>query len=300
MNRILSCLTAFLLLGLVGCGGSGGRHGPVGNLYLTDVIVNEDNSVTAVVTLPEYHYGFLLLNESLVALNVVVASGDVELGIFEPGEYTLCLELFVSPTGVDILANWAARRNPGFGPPFEDLTGVTECIDFVVPELPDEPEDPVDPPDDPPVDDPPPDDPPPFRNPKLLVRVNNDGAIVVIVKLRDAESTLLYDVIADETTLVDEDRFHLVLDRECGEYAFELLDPYSEELIVRKEVAIVCPPDDDDDDDDDDPRCPPRPEDPRTRYVICHKGTTKIVPWAALRAHILVHGDTFGPCEDDD
>lgn len=286
MNRILSCLTAFLLLGLVGCGGHG-HHGPVGNLYLTDVIVNEDNSVTAVVSLPEYHYGFLLLNDSLVALNVVVASGDVELGVFEPGEYTLCLELFVSPTGLDVLAS----AKHGFVP-FENLTGVTECIDFFVPEL---PGDPVDPPDDPPVDDPPPDDPPPFRNPKLLVRVNNDGAICVIIRLRDAESATLYDVVADEETLIEEDT-HLVLDRDCGEYAFELL--LGEELIVRKEVAIVCPPNGPPDDEDD-PRLPPRPEDPRTRFLVCHNGISKLVPWPALKAHILVHGDSLGPCEDD-
>jgi hypothetical protein len=291
MNKFLAFMTAFLI---AGCSSSHKGH-QTGNLYLTDVIVNEDNSVVATVVLPENHYGFLLLNDSLVALNVVVASGDVELGVFEPGEYTLCLELFLSPTGADILDAWAAgrHRTGRNGPPFQDLTGVRECVDFVVPVL----EDPVPPDDPPPPDNPPPDDPPPFRNPKLLVRVNNDGAICVIIKLRDAEDTVLYDVIADEETLITEDNTHLVLDRACGDYAFELHQTDTGDLITRKEIVLACPPDEPDPDPDD-PRIPPRPDDPRTRYVICHKGITKIVPWAALKAHLLVHGDTLGPCDD--
>ncbi len=299
MNRFLSSLSIWMgtacavLIAcsfIAGCGGGGGHHGPAGKLYLTDVLINPDtNEVTAVVDLPENHYGFLLLNDEPAALHVVVQDGTIELGVLPVGDNTLCLELFLSPSGAEALAR--VKRGLFL---FKDLTGLIECCDFTLYEL---PGDPV-PPDDPPPDDPPPTDPPEGPKPKLKCRINYDGTVAIIVKLNGYGSVLLHQLLSDTTELCDTNFQHFTFDLDCGDHVFVLLDPETEEELARCTLTIPCPPDDPD--PPEDPELPPKPEDPRTRYLVCHNGHTLLVPWRSLRAHLLLHGDTLGRCDDDD
>ena len=288
MNKyfnVLGVIALFAVFSIFACHNHSTGKNKGGKRYLTDVQVLEDNTVIATVNLPDYHYGFLLLNDSLVALEVVVADGPVNLGVFEPGDYTLCIELFVSPSGQAKLDDyWATHKRSHFTqPPFKDVTGHTECCDFTVFPL-------NVPPTDPPPTDPPPVDPPVGTNPKLKCRVNYDGAVVLIVKLRGYGPVILRKIGADYEYLVEENFRHIVEDLDCGEHGYVLLDPETEEELDRCVISIPCPPDD-----------PPEdPEDPKTRYFVCHNGTQLLVPWHALKAHLTLHGDTLGVCDDDD
>ena len=274
------CGGAFLFT-LASC--SSNHHaGPTGNLYLTDVLVAEDNSVTAVINLPDLHYGLLTLDGSNVALAIVIGSGDVELGVFEAGDYNLCLELFLRP---DVSRDRTGRVLP-LGT--QDLTGLTECLGFGVPKLagpedPQDPEDPVEPPEQP-------------GKPLLTCVLNEDGAAALVVELRGHNPVLLRRLFDEENDfVVDGDLTVADLPLDPGTYLFQLISLETGEELANCELVVPAPPGDDD--DDDVPELPPRPDDPRTRYVICHHGKTLLVPWPALKAHIIIHGDNFGPCD---
>lgn len=287
MNRCITyLLVAYLCLFSTSCGRHRSRPfltGPGDNQYLIDVRVESNNTVIATVNLPEYHYGFLFLNNSNVALEVVIANGDVNFGVFQPGDYNLCLELFLSPDGEVLFDSYP----PSFAP-FTDLSGVQECVTFNVPVL-----------DTPPNPNP---DPKPECSPKIKVRINCDGVIVLVVKLCNYPKLILRRLFDNVDDYICENNFvHIVENLPCGEYVYVLIDPATDTELYRVTVEIPCPPEDDDSDNGDNlGLLPPEPEDPRTRFLICHNGHQILVPWRALRAHILIHGDKLGPCADSD
>lgn len=166
-KAVLIGLAAGLVLALAfaftGCGG-GSHHGPRGKQYL-GIEILEDNTVIATVTLPDDHDALLYFENGVVVLETVINSGEINLGVFLPGEYTLCVELRLIPDGEAV---------------------AEECCAFVI------------------------------------------------------------------------------------------------------EDTEIEPPDGDE--------LPPEPDDPNSRFAICHGGFTHAVPWNALEAH-FAHGDTLGVCE---
>lgn len=256
-------LALMFMVFLVGCGG--GKNTQV--VYLKDVFVREDNTVVAVVEVPAYHYGLLTLDNSPVALAIVVNSGEIELGQFVAGDYTLCLQLFLAPDSASV--------HPRM---LRDFSGVEQCLGFtVVGEGSGGDQSPGGP------------------GPKIFVRVNYDGAVLVVVRLGGWDSLVLHNVLTDEDVLVEEDNAHFVFDFECGDFVFvfELLNPETMETVAYKEFVLPCLPDD----EAENPELPPKPADPRTRFLVCHDGNQLLLPWNALYAHLVLHSDQLGLCQ---
>ncbi len=144
MKRILSFI---IFLALIGCHGDDDHNGMPGKRFL-NVDILENNTVIATVNLPDiYHDGILYFVNGVTVLETVINTGSVDLGVFPPGEYTLCVELNLSPDGEAVIA----RKSPFFI--FKNLSGTEECCIFVIDEpvveppddeLPPEPEDPKD------------------------------------------------------------------------------------------------------------------------------------------------------------
>ena len=269
-----------LMAALSGCSSKGGNGFPPPNKYLKEVIVYEDNSVVAVVELPDGAYGVLYLEDRTTA-NVVVASGDVELGVFEAGEYRLYLDVLT-------------LSNPA--------TIETEFLDFEVfalipgddDPLPD-PEDPPEDPEDPPVDPQP--EEPGREKPTLTCNYNEDGAAALVVDFNSFSTPVILRRIDDiaNDLVIDGDLVVADLPLVPGEYTFQLLDPETEEVLATCTLSIPLPPGQEPEDPPvvEEPELPPEPTDPRVRFIVRHNGHFIVVPWAALRAH-LAHGDEIG------
>jgi hypothetical protein len=248
------------------------------NQYLKDVLVLEDNNVVAVVELPDKAYGILFLDGDRTTSNIVIASGDVELGVFETGEYRLYLDVL-------FLGNPARVE--------------TEFLDFVVSELPVEPKDPEDPSENPPED--PPIDPQPDHGrdkPTLTCNYNEDGAAALIIEFNSFSTPMILRRIDDlaNDLIIDGDLVITDIPLRPGEYTFQLLDPNTEEVVATCIVNIPAPPGHVDDDPLTTIELPPKPEDPRVRFIVKHGSPNSVfilVPWNALRAH-LEHGDEIG------
>lgn len=313
-------LAAFLTLGLVGCGHNHDRGVPTPEPDYLVVNVLPDNSVVATVDVPDSHYGLLYLDGAPTALAIVLADGNIELGVFKPGLYNLCLEFVLFPDGLrfDPMRGWIDETTLEV---VEDLTGETHCVEFEVPVLPDDP--PADDdgdgvpndqdncpavanPDqldtdgdgvgdlcetvDPPL---PPD--PPVEKPVLICNFSEDGAAALVIEFKGRSTPVILRTISSLATsrgdeLLVQDVTLLDVPLDPGEYRFQLVDPDTQEVLA--ECLLVVPtPGNGDNDDEDDPRLPPRPDDPHTRYAVCHNGHVIMVPWHALRAHLIVHGD---------
>jgi hypothetical protein len=258
MKSLFISAIALALLCLPGCANSRNSYG---NLYLHDVIVDENGCVTAVVELPANHYGVLYLNGDLTTSNVVLGSGEIYLGCLDPGEYELCLSVF------HLLPN---RRSLG-----QEVA--VECLVFVIPGdvVPKDPDD---------------------ENQLLTCNYNEDGGASIVVELNGTEGVFVLRRLFDEDNdlLLEEDSVITDVPLVPGEYCFVLLNAETEEEVAR--CTLLIPPESVDDDDEV-PELPPKPEDPRTRYVVCHNDHVIIVPWPALKAHLIIHGDTLGYCD---
>jgi hypothetical protein len=289
MNSVYKYVYLFFLLIVVvgvaaahlsGCRSKGGGGLPdLSNKYLKEVVVYGDNSVVAVVELPDGAYGLLYLEDRITAIPVV-ASGNVELGIFEAGAYRLYLDVLMLAI---------------------PATVETEFLDFEVPVLPggDDPlPDPKDPPEDPPVD-PQPDSG--RDKPTLTCNYNEDGAAALVISFNNFSTPVILRRIDDLAgdLVLDGDLVVADIPLLPGEYTFQLLDPDTQEVLATCTLIIPFPPGQEPENPPVDPpvvegpELPPEPTDPRVRFIIRHNGHFIVVPWSALRAH-LEHGDEIG------
>jgi hypothetical protein len=244
----------FATMALIGCNGhNGSNKGIKGNRYLKDVFIDPENRVSVVIELPENHYGLLILTGDIVALPIV-GSGTVEAGVFQPGDYEYCLELYLRP---DVLN------------PLKDLSGVTECIAFTVPVL-----------DLVPIPEPGPGPDPQGRDkPTLTCSSNEDGAVTLIVEFNSFSSpVILRKLFSEEDDIVLEGNVTLTdIPLVPGEYLFRLLDLGTLEELSKCVLLIPAPPGHED--EEELPELPPKPEDPNTKFLVCHNGHPILVPW---------------------
>jgi hypothetical protein len=166
----------------------------------------------------------------------------------------------------------------------------------------------------------------------MTCNLNEDGGIVINFSFGDRASPILLKVVrvakpecdveykGFEPILVEPNSASFVdIPLPAGDYRFDAVEPTAPNLIVgcvvtppsppspvdvvvaSCEIVVPCKVDDDNDDNDDDSQLPPKPEKGHcVRFLVCHNGHTLLVPWHALKAHILIHGDTLGRCHDKD
>ena len=319
------------LFGVAGCRNGHRLPVPPPPVYIS-VDVSVTNEATAIVSnMPAHHYGLLYLDGAMTALAIVLQNGNINMGVFQPGNYELCIEYFLSEEGITHYLNgW---REDAFPRAFvTDRSGERHCVSFVVNQLPDDPPPPKDTdgdgiPDD--VDNCPLvansdqldtdgngigdvcDEVPPVPVPfSMVCNVNEDGGIVINFTFGDRTEPILLKVVrtAKPECDVEYEGFDPILVEigsasfvdiplPAGDYRFDVTEVDSDVVVTSCETAIPCKVDDGDDDDDD-PLLPPNPgHDHCVRFLICHNGHTLMVPWHALKAHILIHGDTLGRCD---
>ena len=277
MRNLFALSVLSLCAVFAGCHGSHHGGGDPGKLWLTDVVIDEDNVVTATVHLPEYHYGLLYLDGSTTATAIVIADGEIVLGEFELGDYSLCLELFLSPDGAALLSD-PRRRFPLFA----DHTGEQECCDFSVYPYDGEPD---------------PDPTPDPEAPSLSCSVNSDGAVLITLHNIDVSVSVSRSSTGEEPVLIDEldvDEFGGSLDGvvivdlglEAGVYTFTI---EGEDVSLSCDDLVILDDEDNNDDDNDD----------RVRYLICHNGHGLLLPKHAAQYHLDNHAeDSFGSCDN--
>jgi hypothetical protein len=160
----------------------------------------------------------------------------------------------------------------------------------------------------------------------MTCNVNEDGAIVINFVFGDRTEPILLKVVrvaqsecpveykGFEPMLIGPDSASFVnLPLSPGQYKFEAVEPTTPNLnvgcvvgpptppppsedVVIASCEVVVPCKNVDDDDDDDPQLPPNPHRDHVRFLVCHNGHLLLVPWHALKAHILIHGDKLGHC----
>ena len=349
MRMFIVVLGLVALFGVAGCRNGHRLPVPPPPVYIS-VDVSVTNEATAIISnMPAHHYGLLYLDGAMTALAIVLQNGNINMGVFQPGDYELCVEYFLSEEGLTYTRmGW---REDAFPRAFvSDRSGERHCVSFVVNQLPDDPPPPPKDTDDDGI----PDDvdncplvanpdqldtdgdgigdvcdevppvPVPFS---MVCNVNEDGGIVINFTFGDRTTPILLKVVRValpacevdykefEPLLISPDSALFVdIPLPAGEYRFEAVEPTTPSLLVgcvvppvdvvvsSCEVIVPCKADDDDDDngdDDDDPLLPPNPgHDHHVRFLICHNGHHLLVPWHALKAHIEIHGDKLGRCDE--
>lgn len=269
---LIGVLLAFALL-MGSCRNGSNRGGTEFNQYLIDCFLTEDGFIVAEIELPIGHFAFLSIDDGVLT-HVVNGSGQAILGEesdFKPGVHTVTLELQFLPTAEGFL----------------DLTGTLELCEFEIAF-------PLEPPVDPPVD--PPSEPEP-EGPTITCNVNYDGAVAILVRLNGYGKAVILRRVGnaeyDQTVYEDSDIADLPLPP--GTYTFQLLDE-EWNVLVECVVMIPDPLPPEDEDEEEDPECPPRPDDPRTRYAICYKGKSLYLPWRAMKKLVSKGKATLGPC----
>lgn len=291
---------------LVGCHTS--SHSP--KPYTIDITAEVDyntNQVVAIVDLDSRLVGALLLylDGNLANANVVLKSGEIDLGVLPAGSYELVLE------GYEKDGDFAGDASDSFtllALPCSDQDQDGLCDD----------EDPC--PEDPTNacdDDNDPD------KPYIVCNFNEEGGTAVTIELgTNGFGAILHrldDVAGEFDAIVDSGDVVLDIPLERDRtYTFVLLSVETDEELARCELVIPdLPPDDDDDDPEFDPcdfdkngevsECEQAicELDRSKKYIVKHRTGSEhhpyqciIVGWHALKAHVCGHGDNLGVAVD--
>lgn len=182
LSILLGVLIALLSV-LVFSGCKGGHSRP-NNDFIKSVSVDETNKVTVAVDIPANSVGLLSIDNQPSVNNVILHDGDVVLGVFQAGQYTISVQLLDT------------NRSDS-----ESITiyplGIVE---------------------------PPPPPPPPPTCATLQCNVNSDGAVVCVVDMNDMPFVFLSRVDSGEPpVLIEEDTTFVTCPLDEGTYTFRLL-----------------------------------------------------------------------------
>jgi len=302
MYKFLLCAAVVAALGVSGCHPVSGPHSS--NPYILSVVCEEPHPETGRVVvhveLDARLFGVLFLyrGEDLISINVILSTGEIDLGVVPPGIYKVVLQGFNRDT-VELITEAECMFDPVDGPPPPPTevcdNGVDDDGDGLIDAA------------DPDCAAPP---PPPPPTPTVTCNANEEGGAVVVISFNGYEGsvTLVRSDDADDPILVTDGDSVLEVPLKPGRYTFELRDESGVAFSPPIFCEVIIPDDDDDHDDnslcnrEDLSECEARIcalEDHNAKYVVQHKdGKGRvhqiIVSWHALRAHICVHGDELG------
>jgi len=290
MYKFLLCAAMVAAIGVSGCHPVSGPH----HSHVLNVVCEEPHPetgrVVVFVELDAQLFGVLFLyrGEDLISINVILSTGEIDLGVVPPGIYRVVLQGFNRDT-IEFIAEVECMFDPVAGEICDN--GVDDDGDGLIDAA------------DPDCATPP---PPPPPGPTVTCNANEEGGAVVVIDLNGYEGsvTLVRADDLDNPILVTDGDSLLEVPLKPGDYTFELRNEASDVLAY---CEVHIPNGDDHDDNslcnrEDLSECEVRIcalEDHDAKYVVQHKDGKGhvhqiIVSWHALRAHVCVHGDEFG------